>query len=321
MDYAHRETDKIIKRLERKLRREFAKAGEEVREKLEKYLAAFAAKDAQKAKLVADGLMTESQYNAWRYGQIMIGKRWKEMQDTLTQDYLHAAEHARDIAHNEAMDVYALNHNFATYQVEATTGIDTSYTLYSHSTVARLIKESPKLLPELGFSDAKAMRWYRRKISSVMTQSILQGESIPKVASRMQEVTGMSYRASVRQARTAMTAAQNAGRVDAYERAEEEYGIKGEKMWVATLDNRTRHSHIELDGECVPFDATFPNGCRYPADPECDDPSEVYNCRCTLMEQIKGFEKDPHDMSWRNTRKLNGISYEDWKKGKKAKKK
>ena len=84
-----------------------------------------------------------------------------------------------------------------------------------------------------------------------------------------------------------------------------------EQQWVATLDGRTRHSHRQLDGERIKVGGKFSNGCRFPGDPQ-GQPSEVYNCRCTLISQMVGLE---HDLSGRSLAKLDGKSYEEWKQG------
>ena len=57
------------------------------------------------------------------------------------------------------------------------------------------------------------------------------------------------------------------------------------KKWLATNDNRTRHTHREADGQEVPIDARFSVGnsqLDYPGDPHGSD-SEVINCRCTVL--------------------------------------
>lgn len=53
-----------------------------------------------------------------------------------------------------------------------------------------------------------------------------------------------------RTARTAVTAAENAGCVDSYSRAKS-LGIELEQEWMATLDVRTRSSHRKLDAAGV----------------------------------------------------------------------
>ena len=52
-----------------------------------------------------------------------------------------------------------------------------------------------------------------------------------------------------------------------------EMGIEIQKEWVCTHDDRTRPSHLELDGERRDLDEEFSNGLQYPGDPD-GDPSE-----------------------------------------------
>lgn len=51
--------------------------------------------------------------------------------------------------------------------------------------------------------------------------------------------------------------------------------------WQAHLDNRVRPSHREMDGYEVKVGDKFPNGCRYPGDPDASI-KEIVNCRCVL---------------------------------------
>ena len=101
-------------------------------------------------------------------------------------------------------------------------------------------------------------------------------------------VSEMNRASAVRAARTAVTGAQNAGRMDSYHAAEK-MGIKLKKEWLATLDARTRHSHAVVDGEVKDVDAKFSNGCRFPGDPQ-GKPVEIYNCRCTLIAAMDGVD-------------------------------
>lgn len=155
---------------------------------------------------------------------------------------------------------------------------------------------------------SRAETWARRKITSAMTQSILQGESVPDAVRRIRSVVEMDRRASLRAARTALTGAENAGRTGSYRRASG-MGIELQKQWTATLDSRTRDSHRELDGEKADIDGRFSNGLSYPGDPTGPG-SEVWNCRCTMAAALPG-----HDVfGERSTSRLE-TSYEDWKAG------
>ena len=147
-----------------------------------------------------------------------------------------------------------------------------------------------------------------------MTSGILQGKSIGKIADDLQKrVIDMGRVSAVRAARTAYTSAQNGGRMDSY-KAAEKMGIEVKKEWLATLDERTRTSHREIDGETVTQDAVFSNGLRYPGDPK-GKPAEVYNCRCTLIPVVGGV-----DTSDRMRRDKTGVfkkmSYPEWENAK-----
>lgn len=313
-DEAHYVTELILRETEADVQRVYRKAVEEAQKKLEDYLRRYQIKDEIKLRQLRLGEITAKEYADWRKGQIMIGKRWEEMRDTLARDLHNSNAIARSIVQGHMPEVYAVNHNYATFQIEKGSMLDTSYTLYDRQTVERIIRDQPGLLPPPGkdlqkrIAANKDIAWQRGQIQSVTLQSILQGESIPKMARRVaQEMGETNYRSTVRYARTAMTGAQNAGRVDAYKRAEG-MGIGLEQEWLATLDGRTRHSHRQMDGEHVKVGEKFSNGCRFPGDP--DGPgSEIWNCRCTLVPRIEGIDQSSAP---RNS-KLGSMSYEEWK--------
>jgi SPP1 gp7 family putative phage head morphogenesis protein len=251
----------------------------------------------------------------------MIGKRWEEMRHTLAQDYANTNDLAKQMAFDSMPDVYALNHNYATFEVEKGGKVDTSYTLYDRPTVERLIRDDPKLLPDprpgsplaQKLAKHKELRWEEQHVQSVVLQSVLQGESLEQTAKRFTQLTEMNYRQSVRYARTATTGAQNAGRVDGYKRAEK-LGVNMKQIWLATLDSRTRHEHRVLDGQEVDVGEPFiMDGfkIKYPGDPAA--PAHLlYNCRCTVIAKVKGVDFDVSDKTQRDD-KIGDMSYEEWK--------
>ena len=77
-------------------------------------------------------------------------------------------------------------------------------------------------------------------------------------------------------ARTEATHANNEGTLEGYRQSD----VANGKEWIATLDDRTRESHVDLNGEIVGVDEEFSNGLDYPG---ADGPAEeVINCRCVL---------------------------------------
>lgn len=321
-DFAEIETDRIIEELEKAITKEYAQATKEVEAKLADYLRRFEIKDKKWQQWVKQGKKTQAEYQQWRKGQILMGKRWEDMKNVLAEDLTNASKIASSITNGYLPDVYALNHNYGTFDVESKSMIDTSYTLYSREAVERLFRGNERFYKRPGKVMSEAIRqgkqkaWDRQQIQSVMLQGILQGEGIPSLTKRLETVTGGDHKAAIRNARTMVTGIQNAGRLDAFHRAQD-MGIETEKTWIATLDDRTRHWHRELDGVTMPIDDPFENEVgeiMYPGDPEADE-ANVYNCRCTLLSTIGGFNINFRDMSLRNDSKLGDMTYEEWLEG------
>lgn len=321
-DVAHEWTDAEIKKLEKRINAVYKQAVQEVEEKTTEYFKKFEIKDKKWRQWVKQGQKTEKEYQEWRIGQMAVGDRWEALKDTLSQDYHNANSIAKNIAYETAKDVYAENHNFGTYEIEHGLGINTSYTLYNKSTIESILRDNPDLLPEPGKKVSSLIaaglenRWNKQIIQSAVLQGILQGESIPKLATRLALSVGDKNRKSaIRNARTMMTGAQNAGRVDSYKRAQN-MGINIKQQWVATFDGRTRHEHRLLDGQCVEVGQPFKvegMEIRFPGDPTA--PARlVYNCRCTLISQLKGFEIDA--TKYRQDPDFKGMSYSEWKTAK-----
>lgn len=108
------------------------------------------------------------------------------------------------------------------------------------------------------------------------------GMTTEALKGRIEQVASFSeYRADTI-ARTETVAAYNAGDREAAA-ALGEYGPV-EKVWLATLDERAREAHADLNDTCIPVDEPF-NVNGYSADGP-HDPSlpagEVVNCRCVI---------------------------------------
>lgn len=310
-DYGFKETEKLLNQLESQIHQEYAQASKEMAEKVEKYFAKFQSEDAKHLALYKDGKITKEEYSDWRKRKMLTGKRYTQMRDTLAMDLTKTDSIAMKYVKDKMIDVYALNMNFGTYQIEHETKINTSFTLYNHDAVERLITRNPAILPFPKPDKRLDYVWNRQHIQTAITQGILQGESIPKIAKRLERVTGMDERAAIRNARTGITSAQNGGRLESMERVKEK-GIGIKKVWLATLDSRTRDSHVDLDGETQEIDEEFSNHLMFPGDPE-GEPAEVYNCRCRLVHQYDKYATDWSNLDLRNTDNLGDMTYEEWK--------
>lgn len=385
------ETELLISEVEKRIKKEFKQAKEEVRQKALKYFKQFAEKDKTWKQMLENGEVTEEQYKNWRTGQMIVGKRWETLRDELADVYVNANEAAKVAVAETLPAIYASNHDYLTFTIEKAAKVNTGYrlidrgtierilftlaekpqeqrkkekgkiiqeekksvktpeksvkrvlqtkdvsevvkeisdpkinkmfTLYDEPTVTRLIRDNPKVLPPPGkkvtkeIAEGKAKLWDVKQVQSVATQAVLQGEGIDEIAERLAETVGdKDSAAAVRNARTMMTSVQNAGRQAAAERATEK-GINITKVWVATLDMRTRHAHRFLDGQRQPIDKPFVvdgDEIMYPGDMSAK-PYLLYNCRCTYITQFKGLEKDIQNYDIRKDPSVNNMSYDEWK--------
>ena len=320
-DRAHQWTDEELEKLERRIARVYREARDSLNETVKAYFESFRKRDEEMRKLIGtvqNGKeWTEQDYKMWRLNQIGRGKRFQALRDKIAQRMTKANEVATAYVNDSTPGIYSLNRNYAAYTVEKVAG-NVGFTLWDESTVKRLISEEPDLMPY--YPKARAvkrgidLKWGKQQITKAVTQGILQGRSVGKIATDLQaRVAEMNRASAVRAARTAVTGAQNGGRMDTYLSARRK-GIEIQKEWVATLDSRTRHSHRRLDGEVVDYNEEFSNGCRYPGDPR-GKPAEVYNCRCTMIAKVKGV--DTSDALRRDRYgPLPGMTYAQWEKQK-----
>ena len=220
---AHKLTDDALEALERRISRVYAQAGKDIEEKLNAYTAQFKRLDEQKKALVEAGKLTQKEYEQWRLNKIAIGELWEAKRNNLAQDYLNADKIAYNILNGELPNVYALNHNYTAYALENQTNMNLQFTLCDKASVERLLKEDRNLLPLKEIKDGemtqKVIRWNEQKVQSAVMQGLLQDEPIPNIAKRLEQVTEMNKNSAIRNARTAVTGAENAGRQDTYAEA------------------------------------------------------------------------------------------------------
>lgn len=178
----------------------------------------------------------------------------------------------------------------------------------------------------------KDNRWNVKNLCSVALRGSIGDYSKEELTAGIIAVIIQNRKSSYRNAKDMFTYAENCGRFDSIDKANDE-GYQVDKKWSATLDNATRESHQRLDGEIVSVDDTFSNGCEYPRDPN-GEPAEIYNCRCSLvpvtnkspsstrMERdgdLTGSFKKGNSFSNTESKIIDYLSYKDWWEGKHGK--
>lgn len=137
-------------------------------------------------------------------------------------------------------------------------------------------------------------------VAGQIAAGVTLGEGIPELASRVDEVLSTTDterwpNRAVVVARTETMGALNASRTDAFQAlAEEDEEGEYERIWLATLDTRTRKAHRDVDGDRAPVGEPFEVGgefLMFPGDPS-GSASNVINCRCTTLLVERGEDVD-----------------------------
>lgn len=270
----------LLKQLEKKLEAEYNNLDIEAQKEIEEFLEKYETAGSKEKKR-----LSEEEYQKWQKKFILYSTASSALIKKLSQISSKKNEKTAKIINEYMPKAYN------TGAREWAKGFNASFAKNVKIPDVKAIERASKknqLLPKPRVDIPKDLKWNERKIKSALLQSILKGESNPKLAKRLREAVGMNKTSSIRNARTMMTASHNMGKQTFAEEAVE-MGIKVKKMWIATNDDITRDSHAEMDGVVVevnePFILTNMDGSKcelmYPADPD-GDPEQIYNCRCTM---------------------------------------
>ena len=142
-------------------------------------------------------------------------------------------------------------------------------------------KISAPLYNHLGYN----IEYLKTDIMREISRGIAQSLSYNEIARNLQNTARIDYNKSLRIAKTEGHRISQEATFNVQKRAIER-GAEIVKQWDATLDMKTRDSHVKVDGEIQEVDKPFSNGLMYPGDPK-GSASEVVNCRCVLIQDAK----------------------------------
>ena len=330
--YSDKLTDKELEALEKRIAEVYKQAEKDLDKEVKEYFAKFKLRDKEMQALADAGEMTKEQYQQWRLTQIGRGQRFEALRDKVAERYTQANEVANAYVNDMTPSIYSLNRNYEAYTIEKAVG-SCDFTMWDESTVRRLLVEQPNLMPY--YPPGRALNrgidlaYGKSQITKHVTSGIIRGLAPGKIASElMSNLTTMNRESAVRAARTGITAAQNAGRMDSYIAAEK-MGITIRRKWVCTKDSRTRLAHGMADGQIVVgTEKPFKVGgelMMFPGDKSMGAHGwNIYNCRCTTRTVEKdGIEAEPREMRVRNPETgewelVNEMTYSEWMEWKKS---
>lgn len=298
-DFMSREMDDRTEQLEENLTALYANAANQVTAEFTDFMARYEREDNMKRADMEAGLITEDEYTAWRRSQILRSNNYSKTVESMTNMLVNTDVAAMAAVNAELPLVIAESYDYITalgFRSAEEIGKDmnaATLQIYNAKTVETIMRDNPDLVPAPKVDIPEDKKWNKNRINREITHGIVQGESIPKISDRLMAVTNMDRNAAIRNARTSMTGAENFGRAQAADDLKAQ-GIPVEEVWSATYDDRTRETHLLLDGTTQDENGYFGVGIidtpmRYPADP-LGAPEEVYNCRCRLTTRLLGID-------------------------------
>ncbi len=269
MDKAHKFVDKELTKYEKELKKIYSQALKEIEKEL-KY---------NSDKLNGGDMKTTRQSL----------KRLNDLFKRMTIEFNNADLKAISLLEKELKKIGITNLEYAEEIINAKIselGIDETYTLFNDNILSNIIKGN--VFTEIAMEGFTDKAYIYNELRREFAVGLLKGESIPKLAKRVQKSLNSSMNRAILIARTENTRVQNQSREEVFKNATEK-GIKLKKQWISAGDKRVRASHQRLNGEIVNMNESFSNNCEYPGDPN-GGASEVCNCRCTFVALIEGVD-------------------------------
>lgn len=260
-------TDAKLKALEKQIKATYTKAYQEMKKEASDILA--------KIEMNPDMPLSQKMALMTKYDRL------NTLSTQLASVAYNANSTAQKMINNEMVNIYDINYNGDAERL--------GFGLIDHTAIKKILKQEEN--PFNMISSLRDKEGIRNQMKGELMQSLLKGESIQKMATRLKNVSEKSLKDSIRIARTETTRVQNSAKMDIGKEGQR-LGYEMEKVWVATTDGRVREDHLAMNGVAVDQDDPFilPDGSKmmFPGDISLGaDASQVCNCRCTIIERIK----------------------------------
>jgi hypothetical protein len=212
-------------------------------------------------------------------------------------------------------DLYEYNYYFNAYSMESTLGVRLGFGLLRASDIKASVLNP---LDHIKWTDRQSDHAikYLSQIRGELTQGFIKGSSYLDIAKKIEKKTKITTNKSLLISQTEGHRVVQLGKLDAMgtaETAADALGLTLKRVWVATLDDSTRDDHAEMDGQESDEDGMFhfPSGGTTEAPGMSGIPEEDIQCRCTIQQQIEGFEPE---MRKDNISKqlIPSMTYEKW---------
>lgn len=316
-DYMTELMDNELGRLEKDITSLYSNVTKGIIVDFNKFTDTFIDEDVKYRALLESGEITQDEYILWIKRKTVQTDLYKATIESMADTLVRADQMAMAMINGVLPSVVAQSYNFVQslgFAAADKAGLSVgTFQVYNARTVQALMNGNNVLKPKVDI--AEDLKWNKDKLNKAINTSIIKGESMDKAAERLQHVSNMDSNVAIRNARTAITSAENLGRTEASDFIRKQ-GVPIDDVWECIYDNRTRDTHLLLDGttrdKAGYFGVDILNTpLRYPADP-LGDPEEIYNCRCRVSIELQGidhsndeelyesFMKEQYPEDWKN---------------------
>lgn len=211
-------------------------------------------------------------------------------------------------------DIFAESYYRAAFAMETDAEVSLGFTVLNSKAIESAVLSPLDRIswPERVKDNAQVMA---KQIRSEITRGIIQGHSYDKTAKAVTQRVNVGASKAIRIVQTETHRAVSQGTQASFEQAAAK-GLIFKRVWVATLDGRTRDSHRSLDGQKVDIDQPFTirgYSAMYPGG--FGIASEDINCRCTVRAEIEGMEPSLRRARDEKTGKnvvIPNTTYQEW---------
>ena len=149
------------------------------------------------------------------------------------------------------------------------------------------IQHETKLSEDLYTRLGKDTKLLSKQIATEISRGIVNAAMYSEIARNIAAYAGISKNKAMRIARTEAHRIQCKATADAQWKAKEK-GADVVKQWDASLDDKTRDTHRQLDGQIRELDEVFEvQGKKAMMPGGFGDPAEDCNCRCALLQRAR----------------------------------
>ena len=293
MAMAERRLAKAIGRTEREITQIYAAVREDIRAELAKVY----------EKHAVDGKLTRAQMA--KYGRL------EKLEKELTKKLNDADRKVINKNHTLARDQYKEGYYNRAWVLDNELESRLGWGLLNDKAVRAAVEN-----PFHKIADSRLLKDGRTRIRSAIASGLTRGDSFAQMSKEIGEAINGNRYAAMRIARTEAGRAQTIGTQRTHERAEQ-LGVVGNEYWSATLDERTRIKHGQLDG--VPKNREqngwkIPGRNQYTPGPKQSGIAAFdINCRCGVEYRV-----DDEAPSVRRIRGKGVVPYQNYSEWRQA---